>query len=373
MLEAGFLEQAIGAPGRLIAGEPFGEGRIVRFAVDEGPEQGDWFVDTSRQTVARETGFVIRDRDGKPVARIWKHPFDPRLPALRTALDPERLLRIALAGGSTPGPIDARVLSYRPGRRAVVRLTQHGRHMFVKVVRPGEAEDLARIHQACRDAGVPAPKVVHWAPSGVLVVRDAPGTRGPVAAASSSASDLLDAVDDLRERLAGVRTRRIARASVGSRIEWHIDRLAALLPEREREVRALAAAVQPNIRREGAPRVIHGDLHIGQLFFAEGAVASVIDVDTTGLGDPCDDTAAFIGHATASAVRNEVAGRASDARLLHTLAETAADRWMLEPHTTALTSLHLVGHAIRAGDRSGDAANLLLDEALDLQGIRRSR
>ncbi|GEK79007.1 aminoglycoside phosphotransferase family protein [Agrococcus baldri] len=372
-MEQRLLEKAIGAPGRPVSAEPFGEGRIARFTVDDGPERGEWFVDTSRQSVAAETGFVIRDRDGASVARIWKHPFDPRLPALRTALDPERLARIAAAGGSTPGPIEARVLSYRPGRRAVVRLTQLGRHMFVKVVRPGEAEDLALIHRACRTAGVPAPKVVHWAPSGVLVVRDAPGTPGPVAAAATPAEQLLDAVDALRERLLGVRTHRIARASVGTRLEWHIDRLAAALPEREREVHALLPSLAPHIRRVGPPQVIHGDLHIGQLFFADGAVASVIDVDTAGLGDPRDDTAAFIGHATASAVRNEVAGRAKDASLLHTLAEAAADRWMLDPHTTALASLHLVGHAIRAVERSPEAAGLLLDEALDLQGIRRSR
>ena len=167
MLEQRLLEKAIGSPGRLISAEPFGDGRIARLTVDDGPDAGEWFVDTSRQAVAKETGFVIRDGDGSTVARIWKHPLDPRLPALRTALDPDRLRRIAEYGGSTTGPIEARVLSYRPGRRAVVRMTQHGRHMFVKVVRPAEAEELAHIHQACRDAGVPAPRVAHWAPSGV--------------------------------------------------------------------------------------------------------------------------------------------------------------------------------------------------------------
>lgn len=367
MLEQQLLEKAIGAPGRLVSTEPFGHGRIARFTVDDGDESGEWFVDTSRQPVAAETGFVIRDGGGAPVARIWKHPLDPRLPALRTALDPDRLLRIALAGGSTPGPIEARVLSYRPGRRAVVRITQLGRHMFVKVVRPGEAEELAEIHRACRDAGVPAPRVVHWAPSGVLVVRDAAGTAGPVAAATMEPEAVLDAVDALREQLLAVRTHRIARASVGTRLEWHIDRLAAALPDRERDVRGLLAVLAPSIRRVGPARVIHGDLHIGQLFFTEGAISGVIDVDTAGMGDPSDDAAAFIGHATASAVRNETAGRVDDARILHTLGEAAADRWIRDRHTAALTSLHLLGHALRAVERSAEAARLMLDEALDLQ------
>lgn len=369
MLEQRLLEKAIGEAGRLIAVEPFGEGSIARFGIEGGEHAGDWFVDSSRQPVVHETGFVIRSRDGVVVARIWKHPLDPRLPALRTALDPERLARIASAAGSE-GPIDARVLAYRPGRRAVVRLTQHGTHLFVKVVRPGEAEDLAAIHAACRAAGVPAPEVVHWTPAGVVVVRDATGTPGPVAAGRMPVGSLLDAVDDLREHLLSVRTRRIARASVGSRVDWHLDRLAADLSGRADDVRALLPALVPHLRRVGPPRVVHGDLHIGQLFFADGGVSSVIDVDTAGLGDPADDAAAFVGHAMASAVRNEVAGRAADAARLQDIADEAADRWLRDPHAAALTALHLVGHGIRAVDRSPEATSLLLDRARRVAGVR---
>ncbi|MFA4841945.1 MAG: phosphotransferase [Agrococcus sp.] len=372
MLEQRLLEKAIGAAGRLIAVEPFGEGSIARFTVDAGEHAGDWFVDSSRQPVARETGFLIRSRDGVPVARIWKHPLDPRLPALRTALDPERLARISRAAGSE-GEIEARVLAYRPGRRAVVRLTQHGTHVFVKVVRPGEAEDLAEIHRACREAGVPAPEVVHWTPAGVVVVRDATGTPGPVAASRLPTGELLDAVDDLREHLLSVRTRRIARASVGSRVDWHLDRLAADLPERGADVRALLPALVPHLRRVGPPRVVHGDLHIGQLFFDGGRVSSVIDVDTAGLGDAADDAAAFVGHAIASSVRNEVAGRSADAALLQGIADEAADRWLHDPHAASLTALHLIGHGIRAADRSPEAAAMLLDRATGLAGARVTR
>ncbi len=362
MLEQRLLEKAIGEAGRLIAVEPFGEGSIARFTIDAGEHAGDWFVDSSRQPVAHETGFVIRSRDGAAVARIWKHPLDPRLPALRTAVDPERLARISSAVGSD-GEIEARVLAYRPGRRAVVRLTQHGVHLFVKVVRPGEAEDLAEIHRACRAAGVPAPEVVHWTPAGVVVVRDAVGTPGPVAASRMGAPQLLDAVDELREHLRSVRTRRIARASAGSRLDWHLRRLAADLPERAADARALLPVLVPHLRRAAPATVVHGDLHIGQLFLTERRISSVIDVDTAGLGDPADDTAAFIGHAIASAVSNEVAGRAADAALLQAIADEAADRWLGDPHAAALTAVHLVGHGIRAVDRSPQAAGLLLDRA----------
>ncbi|MCR8670280.1 phosphotransferase family protein [Agrococcus sp. HG114] len=367
MQEQALLEKAIGESGRLVALEPFGHGSIARFSIDRGEHAGDWFVDTSRQPVAKETGFVVRTREGL-VARIWKHPLDPRLPALRTAVDPERLARISGAAGSS-GRIEARVLAYRPGRRAVVRLTQHSTHLFVKVVRPAEAEDLVAIHEACRSVGVPAPEVVHWSPAGVVVVRDAVGTPGPVAAARMPASELIDAVDALRARLATVPTRRIARASVATRIDWHLERMMLALPDRAADVRTLASVIIADARRAGPSRVIHGDLHIGQLFFAGRAVSSVIDVDTAGLGDPADDAAAFVGHAIASAARNEVAGRTGDASLLYELASTAAERWLGDPHARALTALHLLGHGIRAAERSPRAAHVLLDEALDMAGI----
>ncbi|MFJ6114254.1 phosphotransferase family protein [Agrococcus sediminis] len=368
MLEQRLLEKAIGVAGRLIAVEPFGEGSIARFTVDSGEHAGEWFVDSSKQAVPVETGFVIRSRDGVVVARIWKHPLDPRLPALRTAVDPERIARISAAADSS-GPVEAKVLAYRPGRRAVVRLTQHGVHLFVKVVRPGEAEDLAAIHEACRAAGVPAPEVAHWSPAGVVVVRDATGTPGPVSAARMPAGELLDAVDALRERLLTVETRRIARASVGSRVDWHVDRMAGGLPGRASDAQRLLPALLEHVRREGPPRVVHGDLHIGQLFFDGGEVSSVIDVDTAGLGDPADDSAAFIGHATASAARNQAAGRDGDAAQLRAIADAAADRWLRDPHTTALTVLHLLGHGIRAAERAPGAAELLLDRALELARV----
>ncbi|QUW17770.1 phosphotransferase [Agrococcus sp. Marseille-Q4369] len=372
MREQALLEKAIGRTGRLIAVEPFGHGSIARFTIDDGEWAGEWFVDTSRLPVAAETGFVVRTGDGAPVARIWKHPLDPRLPALRTAVDPERLARISAAAGSS-GAIEARVLAYRPGRRAVVRITQHGVHLFVKVVRPAEAEDLVAIHEACRAVGVPAPEVVHWSPSGVVVVRDAIGTPGPVTAATMPADAVVDAVDALRERLLTVRTRRIARASVATRIDWHIARLGDALPDRVADVRSLAPLITANARRVGPPQVIHGDLHIGQLFFHGSAVSSIIDVDTAGLGDPADDCAAFVGHATASAVRNDVAGRAADAELLQDLADAAEERWLHSAHTRALTALHLLGHGIRAAERSPEAAGLLLDRALEVTGLRPRR
>lgn len=365
MLEQRLLRKAIGVTGRPVAVEPFGEGRIVRCTVDEGEHAGEWFVDTSGQAVARETGFVVRDGDGAVVARIWRHPLDPRLPALRNAVNPDAIARISAAAGSE-GEVEARMLAYRPGRRAVVRLTQHDVHLFLKVVRPGEAEDLVGIHTACRAAGVPAPEVVHWSPAGVVVVRDATGTPGPVAASRMPAADLLDAVDALRERLLEVDTRRVARASVGTRVEWHAERLADALPDRAADARALLPRLAAAVQRTGPARVVHGDLHIGQLFFEGGWVSSVIDVDTAGLGDPADDAAAFIGHALASAARNAEADRGSGAALLEGLADAAADRWLRTPHDAALAALHCMGHAIRAAERSPASAHALVDRALAL-------
>lgn len=371
MQEARLLERAIGEAGRLVAVEPFGEGSIARFTIDAGEHAGEWFVDTSRQAVPRETGFVVRGAEGL-VARIWRHPLDPRLPALRTAVDPVRLARIAGAAG-TSGEIEARVLAYRPGRRAVVRLTQHGVHLFVKVVRPSEAESLVDIHDACRAADVPAPEVVHWSPAGIVVVPDAEGTAGPVAAAHTSPDALLDAVDDLRERFLAVGTTRIARASVGTRLEWHLERIAAALPDRRGEVAEMLPALAPHVRRIGPPRSVHGDLHIGQLFFTGSRVSSVIDVDTAGLGDPADDAAAFVGHALASAARNAAAGRDGDAAVLEGIAAEACERWLRDPHATALTSLHLLAHGIRAAERSPEAAHRLVDRARELVRDRVAR
>lgn len=327
--------------------EPLGAGSVSGFVITGTvslPDDTVAYVDTSQLPVARETGLVLEGE-----ARVWVHPADPHLPALAPAAFGDAtvvfLSRLGLTATAAP-----QLVGYRPGRRAVLRVPTGEGAAWVKVVRPRRVQRVVDAHAALRDHGLPVPAVRGWSPEGLLVLDAASGE-----AATDGGwepESLLDAVTELRSRLATVPLGWQARTSVAARLSWYAPRLIDLLPHAEGRIRAVAGRADAALAT--LPRdivAIHGDLHIGQLFLAGGEVAGLIDVDTAGLGDPADDTAAFIGHAVASALLTAQIG--GDASLVRQLAVAAEERWGADARVAALTAVHLLGHALGAAS-AGD-------------------
>ena len=387
---AAMLRDALGLTAahiELHSREPLGDGAVVGFEVtepggasgevlgetlSEAPDEsgGIYFVDTSGLPVARETGWVAGGGDAggddaggdaggaaagadnathgrAPAVRIWRHPEDPHLPALPAVSFPDALAALlARAGIAVIEPPE--MVAYRPGRRAVLRVVSAAgpdgaarADLWVKIVRPSRVERIVDAQAACIEAGLPVPAVRFWSPEGLVVFDAAAGT--PATDVEWSTEPLLDEVDALRGRFAAVRSERPLRG-VGGRLDWYASSLggseAAALSSR---IGARLAAARPP-----ASAVVHGDLHFGQLFLdAGGRVSGVIDVDTLGLGDPAEDQAAFLGHAIASALLTEP----TRATRVWDLADAASERWASEGAVAPLTAIHLLGHALAAGDR----------------------
>jgi len=359
--DATLLAEALDLPVsavRAFSREPLGAGTVAGFtftpdaAAAQGlPPDSVAYLDTSLLPVARETGLAW---DG--VARVWLHPADPHLPALAPAAFGDAaavlLSRLGIAATATP-----ELVGYRPGRRAVLRVPTASGHAWVKVVRPSRIERVARAHDALRTGGLPVPAVRGWSPEGLLVLDDAPGT--PATEATWDPERLLDAVDDLRRRLADVPLAWPARTSLAERLPWYLSRLEQVLSDAEKLPGIGGRIAQLLSTAPASPVTIHGDLHIGQLFLADGAVSGLIDVDTAGRGEPGEDAAAFIGHAVASALLTTQQG--GEASAVRELAELAFLRWGEDPRTRALTAVHLLGHALGAASTGdpGRAARLL--------------
>jgi hypothetical protein len=351
--EAALLADALGVDLAQIAArtrEPLGAGSVAGFDVRADGHELRYYVDTSRFAVASETGLARGD-PASPDARIWLHPGDPHLPALAAAAfgdGAEALLaRLGIASVTTPT-----IVAYRPGRRAVLRVsTAHGR-VWIKVVRPSRAQRIADVHTRLGAGGIPVPHVLGWAAEGLVVVADAHGVGAPDVAWDPDR--LLDTVDGLRAQLADVQLE-VRVQGAANRLPWYSSRLRS--SERGTIERDLARLVA-RMEREVPPvalseTTVHGDLHFGQLFLdADGAIATVIDVDTAGLGDPAEDSAAFIAHAVASAL---LTATPEGRERVWCLADAAHGRWAADSATRLLTTVHLVGHAIGACDR-GDSA-----------------
>lgn len=354
--ERELLCEALGADPRAVtrvSREPLGAGSVTGFDVRE-PDGSvlRYYVDTSRLTVREETGMATGPA-GEPEARIWLHPADPRLPAL-AAVAFHRAAESLLERMDLTAQAPPEFIAYRPGRRAVLRISTGTQNTWIKVVRPKRVARIAEAHAACERAGVPVPRTLGWSPEGVILIEQAVGTPAPDVDWDSEA--LLDRVDQLRDTLSTVQGGARVRG-VASRLNWYAERLR----NKERVAAIVDAAREALESRPSSTheQTVHGDLHFGQLFLdaSSGAITGLIDVDTLGIGDPAEDAAAFLAHASASALLSVPEARAR----VWALADGAMRRWGTDAVVRGLVAVHMLGHAGAAEDHgSPDAAERLL-------------
>ncbi|WP_322411366.1 phosphotransferase [Microbacterium invictum] len=357
------LDLAADVPVALLSREPFGDGAIAGFEVtppDAAPLT--YFVDTSGRVVAEETGMLLGS-PAAPECRIWVHPADPYLPALAPAAFSQAaetlLARLGVSATAPP-----RIVGYRAGRRAVLRIDVAGGVRWIKVVPPQRVDRIVGTHRRLADAGIPMADLVGWSSDGLIVLDQARGTGAPDVVWRPSA--LLDAVDGLRAALAVVEVEHPARVGLAERRDWYAARFReATGADPVGRVAAVFDEVAKAWRDDEPRATIHGDLHFGQLFLDDaGRISGLIDVDTTGRGDPDDDAAAFIAHAVASAY---LTPEDRDARVWE-LARGALSRWGSAPVRARAATL-LLGQVLGAQERGNpecaDDLLTLAEAALD--------
>ncbi|MFC5338455.1 phosphotransferase family protein [Leucobacter denitrificans] len=344
----------------LVSREPLGAGSVSGFdvAADRGGgDSGDplrYYVDTSRQGTQQETGLVLGDLNA-PEARIWLHPADPHLPALAAIAFHDAAASLLARCGVTDASAPT-FIAYRPGRRAVLRVDAPDRPIWVKVVRPSRIERIISTHVACEQEGLPVPAVLGWSPDGVILFENAVGT--PAAEVLWDPDDLVTQVDELRTRIASVETPHKLRG-VADRLDWYADGLSHR--DDAAQVARLARGALADTENQVREQVTHGDLHFGQLFLSDDGtgehsrISGLLDVDTMGIGDPAEDPAAFIAHATVSAMLTPPEAR----ERVWSLVEIALSRWGSE-RVRALFAIHMLGHALAAVDRDEEVMSRML-------------
>ena len=103
-----------------------------------------------------------------------RYPFDPMLPGLASAVTNTS---VAALLGTTVERVQLQVVSFRPCRRAVVRVQRSdGDDLYLKVVEPPEVAGLLARHAALRAVGLPVPEIESVdADAGLVVSRALPG------------------------------------------------------------------------------------------------------------------------------------------------------------------------------------------------------
>jgi aminoglycoside phosphotransferase (APT) family kinase protein len=335
------------------------------------------FVEDSPRSHPRR-GVISVPIDGTTAsAAVWIYPSDPALPALRELTEVASADRVLASLGITARTTAVEVVSYRPGRRAVVRVTGSGSGLFLKVVEPVKAESIAERHALFRSNGLPVPRLLGWSDEGVIAMSELPGVDAQSAIARMpDHATFLDQVEFLTTVLAEVPAFNTARPSLFDRLDWYITRLSEQLPDQTRRIALVGEAISEVGARgrdfDLTPVTIHGDLHLGQLFVDAAnpsLITGMLDIDTAGSGDPADDAAAFYAHLVALGETAASFDHASAAQCFR-LADGWLARWPrhrsagFSDRARAIAATHLFGHALRPLSADWDAmSRRLLDRA----------
>lgn len=237
--------------------------------------------------------------DDRLTAGVWRWPFDPHLPGLeRVVTDTATILRehgLAVTVSQTD------VVTYRPLERAVLRVRSSDGTRYVKLLRPVDVPAVVLRHAVLRGHGVPVPCVEAEDPAlGMVVMSELPGpTLRDLIKADSTTWVPPGAIVELTRRLAAVEADGLA--AMRSRLHdgpHHVALLSSVLPGEGRRLELVDERIRAALTRaaDRGPAFVHGDLHERQLVVDDGAIAGLLDVDESGLGDPLDDIAVPVAH-----------------------------------------------------------------------------
>lgn len=331
------------------------------------------FVETSPPDTTRPGVLTLTQPDSGERVDVWVYPADPALPALRTAVYAEAAGIVLARLGLPVDELRVSLAAYRPGKRAVVRVDTAETSYYLKVVRPPTAEPLQAKHTHWRNEGVPVPAVLGWSEEGLVAMEALAGSELiGVLDRVPNPDVLLDEIEHLVRQIAHVTSTAPARASLVRRLDWYEERLIEQLPDHDGLIEATARTIQRRYKAGGSPppeRTVHGDLHLAQLLVDPAApttITGVLDIDTSGWGDPADDAAALYAHLIATVVHDGGSRATTRARRCSVLADGWRRRWFHSPEpgladrAHAIAGVQLLGHALaRSAAGSADAATLI--------------
>ena len=244
--------------------------------------------------------------DGDREVAVWLYPDDPDLPGLRRAASVIELGTLlaeheVVKAPPAPAAVTLEMISYRPRRRAVVKVTISGsarpQTYFIKVLREGAVAPTLERHQLLLAAGFPAPVVAAITPDFCLVLPRVAGR--PLAQAlfdesmPCSAENLLGVLDSLPPAVAGLPRRPPWSDAIAS----YAEMVTSALPQAATQLSWLVTQITTGLA--GIPpgsEPTHGDFHEGQVFVSGGMITGVVDIDTVGPGRRVDDLACLLAH-----------------------------------------------------------------------------
>lgn len=238
---------------------------------------------------------------------LWEYPFDPELPALDLASDAEQL------GAFLDTDVNIELLSYRPTRRAVLRVeTDDGEQIFAKVVRPAVQQELVHRIQALEDSPVPSLSLVRDSSGhlinarGLILTHAAAGV--PLSQfyaqfeprSSLTARAVLATIEQTLNDLPKTIMLFPRKPAWVDRCEHYAHAAGVAYPAGARRSAAVAETIRTLLAHAdlGPIQPVHGDFYEANVLIDPVTLATtgVLDLDSLGPGHRVHDWACLLGH-----------------------------------------------------------------------------
>lgn len=360
--------------------EPRRNGEIYGFdvAVAGAEESALMFVDTSTPSSVHlaERVTEITDPDSGQRHRAWTYPFDPDLPALPAAAVGDAAQVLLERLGLATGDVELQMMSYRPGRRAVVRVrTPGGPTYYLKVVRPSQIDLLGTIHRDFLAASVPVPEIIGWSPDGLILLGELSGE--PVShhmEAVAGSGEFETSLASLIAQISRVPTEIRAKAGSVERLTWYRDMVQASLPDEAEAVARISDEIAARLPQTTGTLTRHGDLHVDQIMVDPAhptRITGLLDIDTSGLARHDTDPSFMYADLLVRMARSLSDDDEPGAQQAHELATSLREALAIDPAITAAQLVaHALGPAVQGGRRQHRLAQAILSAARDVLDSR---
>lgn len=237
------------------------------------------------------TDFQVHLPDLGSWVRLWRFPKDPYLAGLSLVAVKPALLTLLKKLDPRFEVKEVINVAYRPGKRAVFRLTTNLGAFFAKVTTKASAARIVDIQKVIHGK-IRTAELIGIANDDILIFSELRGD--DFLSSDVNLETLVSDIHRFHESLQGVSIQHEAKRKVTSNSAWYVSLLESLLDSEALAfvTRSVSGALE--FPPDSAKRFIHGDFHLGQLKFHSSSDFGVLDFDNAGLGFLAEDQSALL-------------------------------------------------------------------------------
>lgn len=237
------------------------------------------------------TEFQVHLPDLGSWVRLWRFPKDPYLAGLSLVAVKPALLTLLKKLDPRFELKEVTNVAYRPGKRAVFRITTNLGEFFAKVTTKTSAARIVEIQKVI-EGSIQTAELIGIANDDILIFSRLPGV--DFLPSDVDLETLVSSIHRFHESLQSVSIQFEAKRKVASNPAWYVSLLESRFDSEAMAVVTRSVDGALEFAPDTTKRFIHGDFHLGQLKFYSHCDFGILDFDNAGLGYLAEDQSALL-------------------------------------------------------------------------------